>query len=312
MQKDIFKALPAAAAVLLIAAMAAVSELTGEKEILFPEIAAIAAGSLISPRLCWNTNDLRLLLTIAAGSVTGLLIVQLIPLPLAVQMCMAFLLSSLMLVFSGTTFAPLISSIVLPVMLQTKSFLYPVSAVILTTAIIMLRRTFCHFGLSEVSTFTPEPLPDKIVITDMLIRWLTGSIVMIIAVSTGCKLIVAPPLLVAFTEFWKPGSKARKSPVLVCSVITACAVTGTVTRYLSAMLGIYEFIAVAATTVIVFIIMKKTAAFIPPAAALSVLAFLIPSEQLAVYPLFILTGVSAFTAIPLLYTKLTAQNKDQP
>ena len=134
--------LPFMIAVILVTAMTALSELLEEKEILFPEIAAIACGSLISPKLSWNTDLLRVFITISIGSILGVLIVLFVPLALWLQMSLAFLIAMFMLSFSKTSFAPMISSIVLPVMLQTRSVIYPLSAMCLTAVIVLVRLSF--------------------------------------------------------------------------------------------------------------------------------------------------------------------------
>ena len=63
MQK-IKSALPSLISLALAAGMVAAAELLHEKEIIFPEITAIAIGALAAPRQVWNTSRLRLLLTI--------------------------------------------------------------------------------------------------------------------------------------------------------------------------------------------------------------------------------------------------------
>ena len=40
----------------LVAAMVGVAELLGEKEIIFPEITALAIGAWIAPQQVWRTN----------------------------------------------------------------------------------------------------------------------------------------------------------------------------------------------------------------------------------------------------------------
>ena len=40
--------------------MVAAAEITGEREIIFPEITAIAMGALAAPKQVWNTSKLRL------------------------------------------------------------------------------------------------------------------------------------------------------------------------------------------------------------------------------------------------------------
>ena len=297
------KNIPAAAAVLLITAMAAAAELTGEREILFPEIAAIAAGALVSPKLAWNVSDIRMLATIGIGSVLGLFVVLALPLPLVVQMSLAFLCASVLMMLSRTSFAPLISSMVLPVMLQTRSVIYPVSAIILTASVILLKRLFERTGALEKADFKPSPKHKRSDVYDLLIRWIIGSIVITAAVISGFKLIAAPPLLVAFTEFWRPSSKAQKKPVKIGLLITVCAILGAAARYAALHIGFYQFIAAGAAVAVVFVIMKKTQLFVPPAAALTVLAFLIPKDSVLLYPLQVMIGAAVFIGISLLHGK---------
>ena len=62
--------------ILLVLCMCAAAELTGNQEILFPEIAAIAAGALLRKKAAWNTDGLHILGMIAAGAFAGVLIVR--------------------------------------------------------------------------------------------------------------------------------------------------------------------------------------------------------------------------------------------
>ena len=291
------KLLPPLIAVLVVTAMTAAAELSGEREILFPEIAAISAGALLSPRLKWQTNGLRLFVSITLGAVLGLLTVLYVPLPLTAVMCLAFAAASLMLELSGTSFAPMISSVVLPVMLGTKSVVYPISAAVLTGAVVLLRAALERSGLAEKTAFAPLPPPDKKRLADLLLRWLSGSCVIAAAVLSGFRLAAAPPLLVAFTEFARPGSPAVKRPAAVTAFIPLCALLGAVLRGAALCTGAYQFLAAAAAVSAVFLLMKATGLLIPPAAALAVLAFLIPREQLKLYPLLVLAGTAAFVII---------------
>ena len=105
----------------IVTVMTAAACLLNNKEIIFPEIAAIAAGGLMAPNLAWNMDKKRILLFILLCAVLGVGIVILIPLPLWAQMSLAFLLAQILYLCSGTTFAPMLSAAVLPVMLQTDT-----------------------------------------------------------------------------------------------------------------------------------------------------------------------------------------------
>ena len=111
------KIIPIGMAMVIVTLMTAAACLLGNKEIIFPEIAAIAVGGLIAPKMVWNTNKRRILFFITLCAVLGVGIVRYVPLPLWMQMAMAFFISQIIFIYSGTSFAPMISAIVLPVML---------------------------------------------------------------------------------------------------------------------------------------------------------------------------------------------------
>lgn len=307
MTKHIKNILPAALTVLTVMLMTAAAEFSGEKEILFPEIAAIAAGALIAPKFAWKTSKLRLFVLICIGSVLGLLISMFVPLALSVKLCIAFLAASLLFQFSGTTFAPVISSVVLPVMLGTNSVIYPIAAAVLTFLILMERMLTEKLEIAEKSEFSPEPMPDKNALVRLAARWLIGSIAIVLAVGTGFGFAVAPPLLVAFTEFCRKNSAVRKKPVAITLLIAGCALVGAVCRSVFTLLGWKMFAAAGVTMLIVCIIMKSAKLFVPPAAALSVLAFLIPEEAVITYPLQIAAGTVIFVLVGRIFGKMKSE-----
>ena len=91
------------------------------------------------------------------------------------QMLLAFALCQILYLFSRTTFAPMISAMVLPVFLGTTSWVYPVSAVALTVIISGLQLFFEKLGFVK-ETFSPLPLPSKRDGMDMLLRILLAGI----------------------------------------------------------------------------------------------------------------------------------------
>lgn len=307
MTKQIKNILPAALAVLTVMLMTAAAELSGEKEILFPEIAAIAAGALIAPKFAWKTSKLRLFALICIGSVMGLLISMFVPFALSVKLCIAFLTASLLFRFSGTTFAPVISSVVLPVMLGTDSVIYPIAAAVLTFLILMERLLIEKLGVAEKPEFSPEPMPDKNAIILLAVRWLIGSIAIVLAVGLGFRFAVAPPLLVAFTEFCRKGSAVQKKPAAITLLIVGCALIGAVCRFVFSLIGWKMFVAAGVAMLIVCVIMKSAKLFVPPAAALSVLAFLVPEEAVITYPLQIAAGTVFFVLIGRFFGKTKSE-----
>ena len=303
MKSIIRNILPVLFTVAVVTAMAAAAEFSAEKEILFPEIAAISAGALISPEFAWNTSTKKLFVFIIAGAILGMATV-LLPVPLLIQMPIAFLVATLLFQFSGTTFAPMISAVVLPVMLGTKTPVYIVSASVLTLLILVLRKILEKMDICSAIKYKPVEFPDKHILAQSMLRWIIGSSIIIIALISGVK-FAAAPLLVAFTEFMKRDSKAVKSPVITTIMITGCAFIGALMRYIFIAADADAYIAAGLTMLFVCILMRTTGRYLPPAAALSILAFLIPETSLIIYPLQIAAGTLAFMSIALVYRHIT-------
>ena len=89
--------LPCALFLVVITGMTGAAELFREREILFPEAAAIALGALAAPRLAWRTDKAGILVAIALCACIGVVIVRFLPLPLAWQLAAAYLAGQLVL-----------------------------------------------------------------------------------------------------------------------------------------------------------------------------------------------------------------------
>lgn len=298
--KEIF---PVLMAVAIVAVMTAAAELFGNKEIIFPEIAAIAAGGLIAPKLVWNTDKKRILFFITLCAALGVGIVRYVPLSLWAQMTAAFFVSQVIFIYSGTTFAPMISAIVLPVMLQTETVIYLISAVLLTSLILLSRFLLEKQGILEETGYKKEKLPQIKEYKSAALRMVIGTVVIFVAVNLDVKFVVAPPLLVAFTEFSKPSCGARKKAVKAVALIGGSALMGAVFRYVFCMwLGIFPlYLAAAATMLTVILLMKKIGMFLPPAGAVSILAMLIPESAVLWFPVQITVGVAVAMGAALLF-----------
>ena len=287
---------------LLVGGMVGAAEILGNREIIFPEIAAIATGALLTPGLSWRTDSLHTFAAITVCAALGLGIVLWMPGAVWLQMSIAYLLASAVFLCSRTSFAPMLSAAVLPVLLQTRSPVYLAAACSLTALILLVRRILVKCGIKDAAPFTPLPRPDRQSLLQALLRWGIVSIVIFLALKLGLRFAAAPPLLVAFTEFWKPDAVSRKRPAAVIALITLCAVCGAGLRLtLCETLGLPLCIAAALTMLSVFGVMHWIGLMLPPAAAIAVLAFLIPAEQLFVFPLQILCGIAALVAASFLY-----------
>ena len=299
------KLIPVICAVILVGGMTAAAVLLNNCEIIFPEIAAIAVGALVAPKFSWNANKLRIFIYITVCAVIGVVLVKWLPLPIWAQMIIAFLLAQILLVNSETSFAPMISAIVLPVMLQTDTPIYIVSAVILTALILLCRMAFEKGKVLEDNEFSPLPKPHWSEYKNVLWRTLFAVVMIIPALLLDFRFIVAPPLLVAFTEFTNPNSKARGTPVKSVALITVCALLGAGLRYIFCincwLLPLYFVSAI--TILCVILLMRAVKIYIPPAGAISILAMLIPESAVLWFPLQILIGSTVFMLVAKLIFK---------
>lgn len=291
MKQFIKNTIPYITTLFLVGLMVGIAELLNEKEIIFPEITALAVGYMVAQKRSWKVNGKRMLLLITICATVGVLIVRYSGLTLFPQMIIAFSFAQILFMFSGTTFAPFVSAIVLPVMMQTKSFIYPISAVILTILVIGFHQLFLKMKIREDEEYIPVMLNSKDDIIDTALRVVCVAIVGFVAIYFNYKFIIAPPLLVAFTEFSRPRNKVRNKPIKTVLVITGCALVGSLSRYLLTIkLELPLTVSALIATLIMLLILTYTKMYMPPVGAITILSMMIPQSSVITYPLQIFVG----------------------
>ena len=71
--------------------MIVIAELSGEKEIIFPEICALTIGAWISERQPWNCNKRKMFFLVSVSSLFGMLTAKYLGnFPLIIQVCSCF------------------------------------------------------------------------------------------------------------------------------------------------------------------------------------------------------------------------------
>ena len=120
------------------------------------------------------------------------------------------------------------------------------------------------------------------------------------ALALDCRFAVAPPLLVASTEFSSPTAAARKRPFRAGAAIFLCALAGTASRLLlQGALGLPLTLAALLAAAAMIAILRSLGMYVPPAGALAILPMLLPAERLPLYPLQIALGTALFLALAL-------------
>lgn len=291
MIKFIKNIIPYISTLFLVGLMVGIAELLNEKEIIFPEITALAVGYMVAQKRSWKVNGKRMLLLITICATVGVLIVRYSRLTLFPQMIIAFSFAQILFMFSGTTFAPFVSAIVLPVMMQTKSFIYPISAVVLTILVIGFHQLFLKMKIREDEEYIPVMLNSKDDIIDTALRVVCVAIVGFVAIYFDFKFVIAPPLLVAFTEFSRPRNKVRNKPIKTVLVISGCALVGSFSRYLFTIkLDLPLTISALIATLVMLLILTCTKMYMPPVGAITILSMIIPQNSVITYPLQIFIG----------------------
>lgn len=292
--------LPVVSVVILVTVMVGLSEIMNEKEIVFPEITALAIGTLLAPKISWQTSRIRMLLLIAVCSVFGLGMVVLVPFPVWMKVIIGYLFCQIVYLYSGTTFAPLISAAILPILMGTESVIYPFSACGFTMLVILAERLMIRSHVKEKENYVPVARPGKDDLKAAAVRLVIVAVLAVLCIPLGVKFCLAPPILVAFTEFTRAGNKARRNPRKAVLVITGCALAGALGRmFLCGSLGLPLTAAAVFATVVMIVILKCSRMYLPPAGALAILPMIIPTESLVLYPLQVFAGTAVLMFLAL-------------
>ena len=182
----------------VVAIMVGSAEIFGEKEIIFPEITAVAMGALIAPVQSWNTSRTRLFAAIVSVAVAGVCIVRFIPEILILRIALGLLVAVSVITLSKANFVPAISACILPILMGTKSPVYVISVAVMTAFILIFQKVLEYFGLHEKYEYRPiEPssellkLRAKQVITVLVICiWANSFLVSVFTALTMLFLII--------------------------------------------------------------------------------------------------------------------------
>jgi len=285
------------------------SEITKEKEIIFPEIAALCVGSFLMPRLIWKTSYFRMVFFITLCAIMGVLIVLYIPLPIWLQVTFAFAVGQIIFFFSGTSVAPMISAVALPVLIQTKSYIYIVSAFGLTVIVVICSLLLEKGHVRPKNEGQKVHMPWKECVANFIFRTLIAlpEAYLCTHFDMRIKFCIAPPLLVAFTELTtNRASPPAKRPIATIVLFSLCSFIGSACRYVFTIkCGLPLTLAALISMIGVAILMKKILKLVfPPAAAMCILAMLIPEEIVLYYPLEVAAGITYLTVSAVLWRKI--------
>ena len=295
--------------------MVFVAEFTDELEIIFPEILALLSGAWIADTQPWKVSKKQLFLLISLSSFVGVIIVKYIYVHTLIKIAIAFTFSFLILTLSKTTIIPLISACILPILLNTSTWIYPISVTIMCALIVIIQyfmEILCirHKENNAVilsdSVATLELEDNKI--KNIIIKYFKSlTIILFVAlfpVITNNLFFIAPPLIVTFMEFSDINSPARKNAKKIVVLIGITALVGSMGKlFLNVYLQLPLYLVCTIVTICVFIIFEKNNIIFPPAAAISLLPLLLNKNSLYIYPIEVFIGSCIFITLALLIFK---------
>lgn len=287
------KLLRYALALAAIAVMIIVSRLSGIKDIIFPEIAALAIGAWVAEKLPWDVNKRRIFFLMTLSSILGVCIYRYVHIPVIWQLVAGFGIILGILHFAKTNFVPVISACLLPILLKTGTWVYPLSVGVMSVLIITGQWLLEKYGIKEKNKFVPR----KTSTHDELLKWAKLLLLLIfiafLPIKTGKLFIIAPPLIVIFTEFSNVNSKLRNFPLRVIDLVgLAALVEVSMILFLNAYLPLTVCTLLAVT--IMFFAFEKAHLLLPPVGAILLLPLLLDKDDLLLYPFEVMFGCALF------------------
>lgn len=287
--------------ILMALSMVWIAELSGEKEIIFPEICALTIGAWISEQQPWMTNKRRIFFLMSAASLFGVLTVRYFPVPLIFQVCICFAFTGFILTLFKTNFVPIISACILPVYLKTTSWVYPIAVAVMAFVIIAAQWLMEKVHLRPVNKFVPCQFDIK----KQVIKWskllLVFGLIALIPFKTHQIYFLAPPLIVMFTELSNPSSPARKRPVYIVGLMTFSAFTGSMLRLiLNVHFGLPLSLCTVLACIILFIALNRVRINFPPAGAILLIPMILDKKLLLMFPLEVFIGAVVLSFIAMI------------
>ncbi len=286
----------------MIVLMTGASDLTGEAEVIFPEMAALAIGMWIIDKPVWRIGRGLTVALMTAGAAAGVCIVRYAQLPQPAALALAFAFAAAALVCTRTTLLPLLSACMLPVLLGTRSWVYPLSVLLLTLLLVRGRRALERRGLRRATA----PEPAKPFRKRELVRWagLLASILAAtgLALGTGAPYLILPPLIVTHAELVHSKAGFRNRPLQILGLLFAAALTGTLFQIvLHGYLGGPESLVALCDCIVLYGMFRRTGKFFAPAGAMALIPMIVPQEGLLWLPLQAAAGGALFIASSLVF-----------
>jgi hypothetical protein len=287
---------------IMIGLMVGVSEGLSEKEIIFPEIAALVLGLWIIDKRVWTISRPMIVLLMTVSALFGVFLVRYSPLPILANIAISFTFTSLCLFVTRTTLIPIISASMLPVLLGTHSWVYPLSVFSMSLILVCVQWAFEKKGLRKVINVNSNKSPNRHSLWHWLKLLMGLMFIAVIPVYTDKMYIIVPPLVVTFVEFSSSSAGFRNRPVQIFFVLVVSAILGAFFQYaLHNVLGLSEVNTVLFLFVCLFLFFEVVGKPFAPAGAIALIPMIIPQENVLLYPLQVAGGAALFLFVAMVF-----------
>lgn len=267
------------AVVVFIMAMAVAVELYGQQEIIFPEAGAVCVGLWLMPKAVWNVRMWQVPVYLTAAALIGLAVNMFVPACFEIRFTLAFIVILVLLRLVKCNMYPLVSASMLPVLIGTTSWVYPLSVLALSMLITVGRKWLPQEVRAEYQPYGALKmvlLVAALCIPLTVVHW---------AKFSPMQYLVVPPLVVTMIEFANRRSGFRKRPWTIWWQIVIAAVVGVAAEYLlHRSLGLPMAVGMTVAVVAILIIFRWLKPF-APALAIVIVPAILPDGALLWFPL---------------------------
>ncbi len=290
------------AAIIFLATLSLIATLTGYREVVIPEMAALTVGFWVQDKQIWRINGYQTVLLLTTIAIISILIVRCLPVPVAVQFCLAFACVSGMLMLFNVTLSPAFAVGLLPVMLQIVSLSYPLVVLILSVVIVSVQRVMNITGLRRHEELRHPMRPTWRNAPRWL--WLLIGIMplMLLSAIVDQRFCLAPPLIVAYVELSNSKGGFRYRLWQTWLMLVLAALFGTAARVL--LCGHWmlpEPVGVFVAVGLVFLMFGVMGKRLAPAASMSIIPFVVPTDVAPLMPLLAAIGASYLIVVARIF-----------
>lgn len=291
-------------ALALTLVMFVIAELSGYREIIFPEILAILTGAWIAKKQPWAVNKRRIFILTCLASLFGVAIVKYVHVPLFFQIMFCFIFAGISLLMARTNFVPIIAACIFPVYMNVNTWIYSIAVCIMTLLIIGGQWLMEKFHLRSVNNYCADDFNFREQINHWLKLFLIFGIISFIPFASRNIFFLAPPMVVAFVEFSNPQSKVRKKPLTIFFIMVFAVLAGTILRLvLNLYLDFPLILCALIACVILFIIFDYTRAIFPPAGGLLLVPMILNAQDVKWFPIQAIIGMAIIIPIAIYFNK---------